>query len=83
MSRQVLWNRVVLEEFLRLANLTPDEEKIMRTRLSGWTIQRQSMELGMSVSSVNRSIRHIKQVYDAVQPYSTILPKRVRCASEL
>ena len=82
MAHQVLWTTVVLEEFIRLGGLTDEEEEIMRTRMAGWTITRQSMELGMSVSKVNKIINRLKIKYDSVQPYSTILPKRKFSAKE-
>ena len=33
----VPWNRVFLEEFIQLACLTPEDEKILRTRVAGWS----------------------------------------------
>lgn len=36
-AKQVLWSKIILEEFVRLATLTPDEEHVLRTRVSGWT----------------------------------------------
>lgn len=53
MTKQVDWSKLVLERFISLGNLTRDEEAIMRTRVAGWTITKQSMELGMSRSTVN------------------------------
>ena len=37
----VPWNRVILEEFTSLAILTPEDEKILRTRAAGWSQIRQ------------------------------------------
>lgn len=82
MSRQVLWSKIILEEFIRLAALTDEEEQVMRTRVAGWSISQQSEMLGMSVSSVNRCIRRLKVKYDGVQPYSPLLPPRKNSASE-
>lgn len=83
MSHQVLWNKIILERFIELATLTKDEEAVMRTRVAGWTITKQSMELGMSVSTVNRIIERLKKKYDAVQKYDPILPPRKSSAQEL
>lgn len=83
MSNQVPWNKVILERFIELAVLTKDEEAIMRTRVAGWTITQQSIELGMSVSTVNRIIDKLKKKYDAVQKYDPILPPRKSSAKEL
>lgn len=83
MSIQVIWTKIVLEEFIRLGNLSKEEEAIMRTRADGWPISRQAMELGMSESTVNRYIKRLKKRYDAVQPYSNLLPPRKHSAKEV
>lgn len=83
MSKQVPWNKIFLEEFIRLAALTEDEEAIMRTRVAGWTITKQSMELGMSRTKVNNIIKRLKVKYDGVQKYSVILPPRKSSAEEI
>lgn len=82
MAKQVPWNNIILEEFIRLAALTEDEEKIMRTRVNGWTITKQSMEFDMGPAAVNRIIKRLKVKYDNVQPYSPILPPRKFSAEE-
>lgn len=82
MSKQVPWNKIILEEFISLASLTQDEEAIMRTRVAGWTITKQSIELGMSVSKINFIIKRLKKKYDLIQPYSAILPPRKSSAEE-
>lgn len=83
MSKQVPWNKIFLEEFIRLAALTEDEEAIMRTRVAGWTITKQCMELGMSRTKVNNIIKRLKVKYDGVQKYSVILPPRKSSAEEI
>ena len=76
MANQVPWNKIILEEFIRLAALTKDEEMIMRTRVSGWSRTRQAMELGMSIATIDRHIKRLKEKYDKVQKYSALLPPR-------
>lgn len=76
MTTQVPWNKIILEEFINLALLTKDEEMILRTRIYGWTVREQADRLDMSVSSVNRIIKRIKNKYDDVEKYSAILPPR-------
>lgn len=83
MSHQVPWNKIITEEFIRIAQLTKDEEEILRTRIAGWTITEQSMRLGMSVSKVNRITRRLKAKYDDAQKYSPILPPRKTSAQEI
>lgn len=82
MAKQVPWNKIILEEFIELAELTEDEEKIMRTRVAGWSRTKQSMKLGMSMSTIDRIIRRLKAKYDFVQKYSAILPPRKFSAEE-
>lgn len=83
MSKQVPWNKIILEEFVRLSSLTDDEEKIIRTRIAGWTISKQADTFGMSESTVNRIISRLKRKYDQVQKYSVILPPRRSSREEL
>ena len=67
MARQVIWTKLIVEEFIHLAKLTEDEEMIMRTRADGWSITKQATTFNMSVSTVNRIIKRLKKKYDAVQ----------------
>lgn len=82
MAKQVPWNKFIVEEFVSLAMLTEEEEMVLRTRVAGWPITKQSMELGMSVSTVNRIIKRLKVKYDNVERYSAILPPRKFSAQE-
>lgn len=74
--KDIIWNKIILNEFIDLACLTEMEEKILRTRIAGKSRVQQSMEFNISISTVDCIIRTINQKYDMVQPYSTILPKR-------
>ena len=51
MSREVPWNKLILEEFIKEALLTKEEEMIIRTRIAGWTRTKLSLELEMSLST--------------------------------
>jgi hypothetical protein len=82
MAKQVPWNKLILEEFVHLAALSEDEEKIIRTRVAGWTRVQQSMEFGLSLSTIDRIIRRLKVKYDHVQKHSSILPERKFSAEE-
>lgn len=83
MTKQVPWGKVILETFIDEAVLTKEEEMVIRTRVAGWTITRQAMELGMSEATVNRIIARLKKKYDVAQKYSAILPPRKESAAEL
>lgn len=67
MSKQVVWTKKVLEDFIELAMLTEEEAFIMRSRVKGWTVTQQAMELNKSESSVHRTINLLKKKYDTVQ----------------
>lgn len=51
-------------------------EGIMRTRCANWSIAKQSQEFNISVDTVNKYIRELKDLYDETQKNSTILPTR-------
>lgn len=67
MAHQVLWSESILEEFIQKAALTEEEEKVMRTRVAGWTRTRQAMELQISIPTLDRIIARLKVKYDAIQ----------------
>ena len=74
---KVPWNRVVLDEFVSLALLSEQEEKIIRTRAAGWSQIKQSMVLGISTATLTRRIQRLKEKYEAALPYSSILPHNI------
>lgn len=76
MTRTVIWTKSYLEHFIDEACLTKEEETILRTRVEGWTVTKQAMELHMSASKVNKIIARIKEKYDHIQKYDKILPPR-------
>lgn len=82
MAQQVPWNKMILDEFDRLAMLTDDEREVMRTRIAGWPRTRQADHLGISLRTLDRMIRRLKRKYDRVQPLSDILPPRRESAEE-
>lgn len=76
MNNKILWNKIILDEFIRLGMLTDLEEHILRLRIAGYPIEEIAFRTNMSRSSINIYIRKLKQKYDDVQPYSDILPSR-------
>ena len=74
--KDVLWNAIILDEFIRLALLTDLEEQILRTQIKGWSRTKQSMEFNISIETVDRVIKTIRKKYDSVQPFSSVLPLR-------
>lgn len=82
MAHQVPWNKIILEEFIKEAILTKEEEIIMRTRVAGWSRTKQAMELNMSTANVDKIIARLKKKYDNVQKYDVLLPPRKPSAQE-
>lgn len=76
MTKNVPWNEVFYREFSRLAMLNDFQKEVLRTRIMGYSITKQAMELNVSESTINRTIAQLKKKYDEVQPYSDLLPKR-------
>lgn len=76
MKTKIPWTKTMLEKFIEEALLTEDEERILRTRVAGWSIVKQSVELNMSVSTVSRLVRNIRQKYLTLQDqFPDIFPK--------
>lgn len=67
-------NRVVIEEFNRLAFLTPVELDVLTTRAAGKSQKWQEQNLHVSLASITRIVRRLQRKYDAVKEYSAILP---------
>ena len=67
-------NRVVIEEFSRLAFLTPVELDVLTTRAAGKSQKWQEQNLHVSLASITRIVRRLQRKYDAVKEYSARLP---------
>ena len=61
MTNEVIWTKIVLERFIEQANLSEDEEIVIRTRAAGWSRIKQAMELNLSVSTIDRIISRLNQ----------------------
>mgnify|MGYP004639797755 FL=1 len=83
MTKQVPWNKIILEEFISVGCLSKTEEMIIRTRVHGWTIAKQAYELGLSESAVKKIVAKLKKKYDKVQKYSCLLSPRKTSEKEL
>lgn len=76
MSHKILWTRSMLDEFVKEAILTKDEEFIVRTRAAGWSRQQQAFELNRSIQSIDRMIKKIKVKYDNLAKHNEKFPAR-------
>lgn len=84
--KQLCWSKIILETFLEESGINDriklgDDkarilEGIMRTRVAGWSVVKQSQEFHISVDTVNKYIKELKELYDETQKYSMILPVR-------
>lgn len=83
MSHQVPWNKVIVEAFIEEAMLTKEEEAVLRTRVAGWTRTKQCDQLNLSMSTLDRIIKRLKQKYDNAAKYNPILPPRKFSAAEV
>lgn len=73
----VMWNQVFLDEFTRLAGLSDLEQDIIKGKMWGHSRIELSMKYNISIATLDRKIAKLKKKYDSVQPYSSILPKRI------
>lgn len=76
MAHQVSWNKRIVDEFIKEAMLSEDEQLILTTRVAGLSRQQQAIKLNMSLQSVDRITRKLKDKYDKVAKYDNLLPKR-------
>ena len=61
MTNEVIWTKLVLDRFIQLANLTEEEEIVIRTRAAGWSRVKQAMELNISISGIDRIISRLRK----------------------
>lgn len=83
MSHQVPWSKIILETFIKEANLSKEDEWIMRTRVEGWSRTKQCAYLHISMSALDKRISILKKRYDLVQKTNCLLPPRKPSAKEL
>ena len=74
--KDILWNNIILDEFIRLAAPTEFEIQLIKSRMADRSRVQQSFDFSRSLPRVDAAIKSIRQKYDAVQPYSSILPPR-------
>jgi hypothetical protein len=71
------WNKIILDDFRYLSRLTEEEELILQDWEAGRSVTKTAMDRSMSDRKVERLRNQIRRKYDAVQPYSPLLPKRI------
>ena len=71
---KVPWTRISLEEFVSLALLSEEDEKIIRARAAGMSHVQQCMTFNVSSATLTRKTQRMKAQYDSLVPYSDKLP---------
>lgn len=79
---QILWDKVILEEFKNLACLTDTELEVLNCRIAGYSRVKTAFKCHMSDSNVDKIIRKIRTKYDGCQTKSDILPIRKKSKRE-
>lgn len=90
--KQLCWSKIILETFLEESGINDriklgDDkarilEGIMRTRVAGWSIAKQASEFHVSVDTINKYVKELKQLYDETQKHSIVLPVRKQSKRE-
>lgn len=76
MANDLVWNKIMLDEFPKLACLTDDETVVLLDWASGKSIVHTSMTHNMSTRKINNIRKSIREKYDSVQIYTPLLPVR-------
>lgn len=76
MAKDVVWDRIMLAEFRRMAILTEDEDNILSAWACGKSIPYMAMMYSMSERTVCRILDVLREKYDAVEIYTPLLPAR-------
>lgn len=92
MPKALCWGKIITDTFLKESGINErielgDEkarilEGIMKTRVAGWSVAKQADEFHISVDTVNKYIRELKDLYDETQKHSLILPVRKKSKKE-
>lgn len=79
----IIWTDVIFNEFIKKAMLSDEEIAVLETSIRGWSRVKQSLELNMSLSKIQRIKRRCEAKYDVAQKESDILPIRKRSKNDL
>lgn len=82
MTKQVPWNKYIVEAFIEDAMLSETEQMVLRTRVAGWSRQKQATTLNISISTLDKCIAGLKKKYDNCQKFNPLLPPRKESSEE-
>lgn len=70
------WDNIVLAEFRSLAKLSPEENMVLQDWADDKSVVQTHFARNLSTRTVDRIRSRIRTKYDAVQPFSPLLPQR-------
>jgi FixJ family two-component response regulator len=74
----IVWDNIKLAEFRHLAHLTEREDAVLQDWADDMSIVQTHFARNISTRTVDRTRNRIREKYDAVQPFTPLLPKRHR-----
>ena len=74
--RDIQWNRITVDEYVFLCQPDDQEMAVLSCWAAGESVAYTAYQTHMSDSSVEKIRARIRQKYDAVQPYTPLLPER-------
>ena len=78
----IIWTDTIFNEFVKKAMLSDEEIAVLETSIRGWSRVKQSFELNMSLSKIQRIKRRYEAKYDIAQKESDLLPERKRTKND-
>lgn len=76
MSNDVVWTKLILETFVAEAELSTQDEEILRLHVKGHDRISICEICSIREATYDRAIRRLKDKYDAVASYEPLLPMR-------
>ena len=74
----LVWDKRMIAEFIEQACLTDDEVVVLKDLAYDKSIVETAMKYHMSETRVSDIRKRLRDKYDRVQPYSDVLPPRIR-----
>lgn len=76
MAKDIAWTSIMVREFEYLVPMTEEQHIVFLDMVKSKTIVHTAMAHNMSTRKVDYIRQWLRMMYDQVQPYSPILPKR-------
>ena len=72
----IVWNNIMLAEFRSLARLSQEENMVLQDWADNKSVVQTHFSRNISTRTVDRIRNQIRVKYDAVQPFTPLLPQR-------